>query len=170
MVIISLMSAPTCSAPRSSAKPTACRQANLSQQGGKHSLAEFAGEASRILSPSDLTTNHSWNPDTGPHMPYDAAPLTASRVLVVSPWFAFNLLYIYHHCPLLPFICTCPLPYLQQKGSSPLPSHNSRHRATHWRAPGSHQHAPCMHHRKPTHLLLHHSSAKSGMSAWAAGI
>jgi transposase InsO family protein len=28
--------------------------------------AEFAGEASRILSPSDLTTNHSCNPDTGP--------------------------------------------------------------------------------------------------------
>jgi hypothetical protein len=27
--------------------------------------AEFAGEASRILSPSDLLTNHYWNPDTG---------------------------------------------------------------------------------------------------------
>lgn len=35
-------------------------------------LAEFACEASRVLSPSDLITNRSWNLDTRGHMPNDA--------------------------------------------------------------------------------------------------
>jgi len=44
--------------PASKGKPQQAKAADAA-------LAEFAGEASRIHSPSDLVTNHSWNPDTG---------------------------------------------------------------------------------------------------------
>ena len=44
--------------PASKGKPQQAKAADAA-------LAEFAGEASCIHSPSDLITNHSWNPDTG---------------------------------------------------------------------------------------------------------
>jgi len=44
--------------PASKGKPQQAKAADAA-------LAEFAGEASRIHSPSDLVTNHSWNPETG---------------------------------------------------------------------------------------------------------
>jgi len=58
MVTTSLRSVATCSARRSPSKPQQAKAADAA-------LAEFAGEASRIHSPSDLITNHSWNPDIG---------------------------------------------------------------------------------------------------------
>jgi len=45
-------------APASKGKPQQAKVADAV-------LAEFAGEASHNHSPSDLITNHSWNPDTG---------------------------------------------------------------------------------------------------------
>jgi hypothetical protein len=54
-----------CKANRAQTKATWCKGKPQQAKVTDAAPAEFAGEASRVLSPSDLTTDHSWNRDTG---------------------------------------------------------------------------------------------------------